>query len=371
MGWGSVWVIYNEIFMALSNGVNIGFFDLEGWEENMIHEALPEHSVQFYKEKLHEYTGSEFGFEVISVFVNSEVTKEVMEKFQNLKLIVTRSTGYDHIDLEYCKEKGITVAFVPGYGDNTVAEFAFALILNLTRKMYESIDHLKETGAFSYKGFRGMDLKKKTIGVIGTGRIGKESINIAKGFGMNVIAYDPYPNEEYAKQIGFIYVSLNELLKNSDVITIHTPLNDGTFHLLNMGNISLIKKGAYLVNTARGGIVETEALVYALEKGILAGVGLDVLEEEGEVKDEMKFLKEDETVNVMETLGGLLKEQNTTEKLKTVIANHILMKMPNVLITPHNAFNTQEALERILNTTLENIKGFIHNALLPKNIAKQ
>lgn len=369
MGGADARVIYSEIFMTLSNGVNIGFFDLEGWEEKMIGDAFLGHTIQFYKEKLHEYTGSEFGFEIISVFVNSEVTKEVLEKFPNLKLIVTRSTGYDHIDLGYCKEKNITVAFVPGYGDNTVAEFAFALILSLTRKMYESINHLKETGAFSYKGFRGIDLKKKTIGVIGTGRIGKESINIAKGFGMNVIAYDPYPNEEYAKQIGFKYMPLDELLSSSDVITIHTPLNDGTFHLLNMENIGLIKRGAYLVNTARGGIVETQALVYALEKGILAGAGLDVLEEEGEVKDEMKFLKEDGG-DTISTVKDLLKGETSTEKLKTVIANHILMKMPNVLITPHNAFNTQEALERILNTTLENIKGFVNNTLLPKNIAK-
>lgn len=349
--------------------MNIAFFDLEGWEEKTICDAFPEHAIRCYKDKLHEYTGSEFGFEIISVFVNSEVTKEVLEKFPNLKLIVTRSTGYDHIDLGYCKDKNITVAFVPGYGDNTVAEFAFALILNLTRKMYESIDHLKETGAFSYKGFRGVDLKKKTIGVIGTGRIGKESITIAKGFGMNVIAYDPYPNEEYAKQIGFKYMPLEELLSDSDVITIHTPLNDKTFHLLNMENIGLIKRGAYLVNTARGGIIETQALVYALEKGILAGAGLDVLEEEGEVKDEMKFLKEDGG-GTISTVKDLLKGENTTERLKTVIANHVLMRMPNVLITPHNAFNTQEALERILNTTLDNIKGFVNNTLLPKNIAK-
>ena len=345
------------------------FFDCEGWEEKMVREALPGHDLKFFKEKLHEYAGDEVDFETISVFVNSEVTKEVIQKFPNLKLIVTRSTGYDHIDLEYCKEKNITVAFVPGYGDNTVAEFAFALILNLTRKMYASINHLKETGAFSYRGFRGVDLKGRTIGVIGTGRIGKESINIEKGFGMKVIAYDPRPNEEYAKQIGFSYMPLDELLKNSDVITIHTPLNDGTFHLLNMENIGFIKRGAYLVNTARGGIVETQALVYALENGILAGAGLDVLEEEGEVKDEMKFLKEDEVDAIM-TVKDLLKGEETTEKLKTVIANHILMKMPNVLITPHNAFNTQEALERILNTTLEDIKGFFGNTLPEKNIAK-
>lgn len=348
---------------------NIAFFDCEGWEEKIVREKLSEHELHFFSEKMHEYAGDKKDFEIISIFVNSEGTREILERFPNLKLIVTRSTGYDHIDLSYCKEKSITVAFVPGYGDNTVAEFAFGLILNLTRKMYDSIDRVKETGAFSYKGFRGMDLKGKTIGVIGTGRIGKEAVRIAKGFGMNVIAYDPRPNEEYANNEGVIYMSLDDVLGKSDVITIHTPLNEGTFHLINMENVGLIKRGAYLVNTARGGIVETEALVYALEKGILAGAGLDVLEEEGVVKDEMKFLKGGGEA-VISSVKEILRGEENADTMRTIIANHILMKMPNVLITPHNAFNTQEALERILGTTIEDIRGFLSGSLPEKNKAK-
>lgn len=168
---------------------------------------------------------------------------------------------------------------------------------------------------------------------------------------MNVIAFDPMPNEEAAKALGFTYVSLEDLLRNSDVMTIHAPYNEKTHHLINKSNIKFIKRGAYLVNTARGGIVETEALVWALMDGTLAGAGLDVLEEEGDVKDEMKFLANSEL---------------HSDRMRTMLENHALMKMSNVLITPHNAFNTQEALERILNTTMDNIESFVKGT--PKNL---
>lgn len=332
---------------------SIGFFELEGWEEKIIRDAFPNENLFLTQVKLNEYNASsKSDFEIVSIFVNSKIDADILNRFPNLKLVTTRSTGFDHIDIDECKKRGIAVAYVPGYGDNTVAEFAFALILNLTRKVYLAIDQVKETASFSFKGLRGTDLKGKVFGVIGTGRIGKEAIHIAQGFGMRVIAFDTFPNEAYARGNNFSYLGLEELLKSSDVISIHTPLNDTTHYLLNKENISLIKRGAYLVNTARGGIVETDALVYALEEGILAGVGLDVLEEEGEIKDEMKFLK----------------ESPSAESMRTAVENHILMRMPNVLITPHNAFNSQEALVRILNTTIENIRGFLSGA--PANIVK-
>lgn len=335
--------------------MKIAFFDIEGWEEKIIRDRFPGHDLFFTMGKLHEFDASRKNdFEIISIFVNSEVTKEVLSKFPSLKLIATRSTGYDHIDLEECKNRNIRVAFVPGYGNNTVAEFAFGLLLNLTRKIYEAIDRMKENGEFSYRGFRGIDLKGKTMGIIGTGRIGREAIAIAKGFGMNVIAFDPYPNEAAARELGFSYRSLDELLAESDCISIHAPYNETTHHLINSENVRKIKRGSYLVNAARGGIVETEALITALEEGILAGVGLDVLEEEGEIKDEMKFLKEEE-----KGVASSLTSGKTPNEMKTIIENHVLMRMPNVLITPHNAFNTQEALERILSTTNENIEFFL------------
>lgn len=324
--------------------MKIAFFELEGWEEKIIREALPDIGVFLSSEKIDELTPPSINeFEIISVFVDSRITPAVLEKFPKLKFITTRSTGYDHIDLKACADRGIQVAYVPGYGDNTVAEFTFGLILSLSRKIYQGIDQIKETESFSIKGLRGFDLKNKTMGIVGTGRIGKEAIRIAKGFGMNILAYDPFPNRDFAKEMNFQYASLEELLKNSDIISLHCPYNEQTHHLINKNNINFIKPGALLINTARGGIVETEAMFLALEKKILAGVGLDVLEEEGETKDEMKFL------SVMGEHGL---------ELRTMLENHILMKMPNVLITPHIAFNSQEALQRILNTTLENIKGF-------------
>jgi len=334
--------------------MKIAFYEIEGWEEPIIRQHLRAVNLFFFKNKISDIDlPPENDYDAISIFVNSRITSKVLQQFSNLKFIATRSTGFDHIDFNVCDKKNIKVAYVPGYGDNTVAEFAFGLILNLTRKIYQSIDQIKETGSFSLAGLRGVDLKGKTIGIIGTGRIGKEMIKIAKGFGMTVIAFDPFPNESFAREMNFNYVSLRELLENSDIISIHCPYNEKTHHLINKQNIFFIKKGAYLVNTARGGIVETEAIVLGLREGILAGVGLDVLEEEGETKDELKFLDVKET------------ERN---ELKTVLQNHILMKMPNVLITPHNAFNTREALERILKTTIENLKGFIEGK--PINLVK-
>jgi D-lactate dehydrogenase len=281
-------------------------------------------------------------FDIVSIFVDSKVSPKVLDQFPNLKLLATRSTGFDHIDCVECSKRKVAVVYVPSYGVNTVAEFAFGLILNLTRKMYQTIDQVKKTSSFSLAGLRGMDVKGKTIGVIGTGHIGAEVIKIAKGFGMEVIAYDAYPNATLPDALGFKYVTLEELLKNSDVVTIHTPYLPSTHHLINKGNISLMKKGAYLINTARGAIVETEALIDALQSDALGGAGLDVLEEEEETKDESRMLA-----------------KASGDELKGILANDVLMKMPNVLVTPHNAFNTQEAVARILDTTIENIKAFI------------
>jgi D-lactate dehydrogenase len=326
----------------------IAFFELEGWEDPIIRAAFPGEELYMSKDKITNLCLPEVkDFDILSVFVDSRIDGQVSECFPNLKCIATRSTGYDHVDPAALRARGITVQNVPGYGDNTVAEYTFGLILNLTRKMYKGIDQIKETGSFSLVGLRGNDIKGKTIGIIGIGRIGREVANVAKGFGMKGVMYDPFPNEQFAKDSGFVYMSLDEVLANADVITLHCPLTPQTRHLINKGNIEKIKRGAYLVNTARGPIVETEALVDALQRGIIAGAGLDVLEEEGETKDELNTLA-----------FGHPKE----DALKVMLRNHELMHMPNVLVTPHNAFNSQEAMERILHTTIENIKSFIAGA---------
>lgn len=325
------------------------FCGLEPWEKDYINTKtkLSELGLEVaYQEK--DLDGdnlpSDASAEIISVFVNAHITREVIEKFPNLKFIVTRSTGFDHVDLAACAEKGIVVTNVPSYGEDTVAEYSFALMLSLSRKIFAGVDQIKETGSFSTAGLRGFDLQGKTLGVVGTGKIGKNAIRIAKGFGMKVVAFDPFPNPDYAREAGFEYKTLDEVLAASDVITLHVPYMPETHHLINKNNISQIKKGALLINTSRGPVVETEALVGALKSGQLAGAGLDVLEEEGVLKDEMSFL---------------YSTDKSEHNIKTIIANHVLIDLPNVLITPHNAFNTWEALQRILNTTVENIAGFV------------
>lgn len=328
----------------------IGFFGIKERDEEMIREALKLEGVtdeaRFVADPVSpEHIPIDKDLEVLSVFVNSKVTKEVIAKLAHTKMIVTRSTGYDHIDLAAAKEKGIIVTNVPSYGEHTVAEFAFALLLTLSRKMYPAITRVKTQGAFQYDGLEGFDLHGKTIGIVGTGRIGRHAIAMAKGFSMNVIAYDPRPDHQYADENGFIYVDLPDLAERSDIITLHVPYLKETHHLVNREFVSRMKRGAILINTARGGVVDTEAMIEGLRSGQIGGAGLDVLEEEGGVQDEISFM-----------FTGHPSEQS----LRTVLANHILMELPNVVITPHNAFNTLEARKRIFRTTAGNIKAYFH-----------
>src|SRR3989344_264624 len=333
--------------------MKIGFFGTKPWEKEYIEKLkgkMPGADLWFTEEILSDdHLPKETDFEAISVFVDSAVTKNVLEKFPNLKFIATRSTGYDHIDVAVAKAKGIVISSVPSYGENTVAEMAFGLLLTLSRRIYEAYDRIREKGDWSVEGLQGFDLKGKTIGVVCTGRIGKHSIAIAKGFGMNVVGFDAYPNEKLAKEFGFKYLPLDELLAVSDIVTLHVPFLPETDHLMNKERISKMKKGAILINTSRGAVVETAALVEALKSGHLGGAGLDVLEEEGVVKDEMDFL-----------VSG----KSEGHDWKTIIANHVLIDMPNVVITPHNAFNTKEAIERILDTTVDDIAGYLSGKVI-------
>ena len=328
--------------------MKIAFFGLEKWEKEYIqnHAAVKKLGAEtlFFGSALdHDHVPQDTSANVISIFINSQIDKAVLDAFPNLKLIATRSTGFDHIDLKACKKRGILAANVPSYGEDTVAEYTFGLILSVTRKICQGYDRIRETGSFSKEGLRGIDLKRKTIGVIGTGRIGRNVIQIAKGFEMRIIAFDTNPDKQFAAQMGFEYLSQADVFAQSDILTLHVPYNKHTHYLVNANNIAKIKKGAYLINTSRGGIVETAALVGALKTGHLAGAALDVLEEESVIGDELELL---------------LEEHADEHDLKAMLANHVLMEMPNVIITPHNAFNTWEALKRILDTTIENIGEF-------------
>ena len=330
--------------------MRIAFFEAKTWEQDYLKQRLKGFELAFY-DTFKNVTDEKA--EVLCTFIGFRIDENVLKGFPNLKYICTRSTGFDHIDLKACSAKNIAVSNVPTYGENTVAEFTFALLLALTRKIYPSLKRIKEEALFSCDNLQGLDLMGKTLGVIGTGHIGTYVVKIANGFGMHVIAFDPFPRSELAKQFNFDYVSMDELLKQSDIVTLHVPYTHETHHLLNKENLIKLKKGALLINTARGGLVETEGLVWALKENILAGAALDVLEEEGFIKEEADLL-----------VSGHQNEQ----QLKILLADHVLMNMSNVLITPHNAFNTKEALTRILDTTVANINAFQNKT--PMNLLK-
>ncbi len=326
----------------------ITFFELEPWEKDYIKEHLKGHELVFVDQKLEE-KNAPGDADVVAIFIYSQVNDAVLKKMQNVKLVATMSTGFDHINLDACKKKSVVACNVPAYGDNTVAEHAMALLLAIARKLVPSVERTRK-GDFSLEGLRGFDLKGKTMGIVGTGRIGRNVAHFAEGFGMKVIAFDKFPNDALAKECGFTYVALDELLAQSDVISMHLPEMPETHHIINMDNIKKIKRGCVFINTARGGLVETEALLLGLKEGILSACGLDVLEEESTIREEKELLHETFKKSV---------------DLKTLLAEHMLIGQPNVLITPHNAFNSSEALMRILDTTIDNINAFF--AGVPKN----
>lgn len=312
--------------------MQIGFFEIRDGEKKYLEERLTGHELNFSEDvATDEFLKAHPNLEVLSTHSDSKITADVINSLNDLKLIATRTTGFDHIDLKVTEAKGILVCNTPAYGETTVAEYAFALLLNLSRKVMGGAARIKEN-QFDTNGLQGFDLENKTIGVIGTGRIGLHAIKIANGFSMKVIAFDAYPKEELQSQLNFKYVPLEELLSTSDIITLHVPYLPSTHHLINGDNIQNIKKGCILINTARGAVVETTAILTGIEERILGGAGIDVFEEEPQLKSGQK--------NISETpLAKLLEKEN-------------------VIITPHNAFNSIEAQIRILDTTIENIQRF-------------
>lgn len=335
--------------------MKIAFFEATDKDIAYLGEKLSQHEVTFFKEPLDAKNASEAASsDIISVFIYSAVTSVVLEKMPQVRAIMTRSTGFDHIDLIACNKRGISVSNVPYYGENTVAEHTFALILALSRNVHKSYARgLK--GDFSIDGLIGFDLKDKTLGVIGTGHIGLHVIRIAKGFGMHVLAFDTQKNTFLSEVLHFTYASLDDILAKADIVTLHVPYNEHTHHLINEENVGKMKKGALLINTARGGIVENKALVKALDQGILSGAGLDVLEGEELIKEENQCLHIDCQTDTKHHEEG-----------------KDLLSRDNVVFTPHIGFYSTEALERILDTTIENIEQFVSGKKknqIPGNLA--
>ncbi|WP_347721814.1 NAD(P)-dependent oxidoreductase [Candidatus Nanohalococcus occultus] len=319
--------------------MKVAWFDAEDWEKEYLEDKEYDLEIDFFEESLNSETVElAEGYDAVAVFVSSDVNGEVLDSL-DADLVACRSTGFDHVDTEKAREQGIDVCNVPYYGANTVAEHTFGLILALSRKIYSAIRKVDE-GDFDHEGLRGFDLEGKKLGVVGTGSIGKHVIQMANGFGMDVIASDPKPDHEAAEELGFMYVSNEDLFRQSDIITLHCPLVEQTEHLLSEEEFDLMD-GTVLVNTARGGLIDTEALIEALEKDQVKSAGLDVLEEECFLEDDI----------------GYLSEMEDECDPKTILEDHILIDREDVLITPHNAFNSIEALQRITDTTLDNLEN--------------
>ena len=329
----------------------IVFLEVEAWEEAILKRLCPPAwRARYHAEEADRIDlGAISDAQIISVFIYSDLDSPRVSQLPSLRMIATRSTGYDHIDMAYCRERNIVVSNVPSYGANTVAEHTFALLLSLSRNIYQARERTLRND-FTFHGLQGFDLMGKVLGVIGTGQIGQHVIRIAKGFQMKVIAYDPHQDAAASARLGFDYADLDTLLARSDVISLHSPLTAETEHLIGKQAFQKMKKGVTLINTARGGLIDTEALLWALDVGIVAGAGLDVLEEEEAVREERE----------------LLSGRFDGAKLQAVLRNHALTKHQQVIITPHIAFNSREAVERILQTTVENISAYLAGA--PSNV---
>lgn len=320
----------------------IAFFDAKPYDKIYFTPLSEQHGYQFkyFEHKLNEDTaGLAAGYDGVIAFVNDTLDKNVIETlYQNgITLIAMRCAGFNNIDFKAAFGK-VHVVRVPAYSPYAVAEHAMAMLLTLNRKIHKAYNRTRDFN-FTLNGLTGFDLHGKTAGVIGTGKIGRVFIDICKGFGMKVIAYDPYPAE------GIDYVSLDELCQRSDVISLHCPLTESTHHIINSHTLSQMKDGTYLINTSRGALIDSEALLEALKSGRLGGAGLDVYEEESD------FFYEDRSDRVMQD---------------DVLA--LLVAMPNVLVTSHQAFLTNEALENIAQTTVDNLDAYFQDQPLYNEI---
>ena len=299
--------------------------------------------------------------ECLSVFVHSKVTPEYLAAHPALRLIVTRSTGYDHVAVAEARKRGITVCRVPNYGENTVAEHSFALLLALSRRLRESLAAYSNRH-FSYQALRGFDLMGKTFGIIGTGRIGLHAARIARGFQMEVLAYDVKTQPLVAATLDFEYVPFEDLLRRSDVISLYIPLLRGTRHILNRTTLSLCKRGVVLINTARGDLIDTAALLEALESGQVGGAGLDVLEDERVLQQEGTRIIGEEIISnlhLSDSPQESIQIPERVEELRALVRDSRIIERGNVVFTPHSAFNSTEAVKRIDQQTVWNIQQFI------------
>ncbi len=317
--------------------IKTAFYDAKAYDKPSFENYGHLHNVQFrfLETKLNEDTVElARGCDAVCVFVNDTVNERVIDRLYELgvKLIALRSAGYNNVDVRAAFGK-IHVVHVPSYSPYAVAEHAIALLLTSVRRIHKAYNRTREFN-FSLSGLTGVDLHGKTVGVIGTGRIGRIFMDICRGFGMNIIAYDQFP----AKDSGIAYVSLEELFRRSDIISLHCPLTEETRHTINADAIGKMKKGVIIINTSRGGLIDTEALLEGIKARKVGAACLDVYEEEADIFFEDRS-------------GHILNDELLSR----------LISMPNVIVTSHQAFLTEEALNNIAETTVNNILSFFEN----------
>ncbi len=327
------------------NQIKIAFFDAKSYDKTTFDFINQKHNfyIKYFKEHLNENTVLfTKDFNAVCVFVNDNLNQKVIEKLweNKIELVALRCAGYNNVDLQTAYKK-IHIVRVPAYSPYAVAEHAFSLILTLNRKIHKAYNRTRE-GNFSIEGLMGFDLYNKTIGVIGTGKIGKAFVQIAKGFGMKILSYDPYPDFEFGKQHQIVYCELEKIYRESDIISLHCPLTKENFHMINNESIEKMKSSVIIINTSRGGLIDTKALIDALKKKKIGGAGLDVYEEEAE------YFFEDHSAGIIDD---------------DILAR--ILTFPNVIVTSHQAFFTKEALMNIAETTFDNIQKFFEN--LPLN----
>lgn len=328
--------MYNKSDMA-----KIIFYDTSELDKTQLTQALQgtDHQWEFIEEKL-SLENCHPDAEVISVFVTSSVTKECIDSMSQLRVIACRSTGFNNVDFDAANDRNITVLNVPTYGESTVAEYAFTMLLALQRKLISVL--AAENGQYDQPSLMGHDLDGKVFGCVGTGHIGQKAMKIANGFSMKVLAYDAFPKEELQQEHHFQYVAFEELLGQADIISVHVPYFPSNHHMFNAEAFAAMKPGAIFVNTARGELVDSKALIEALERGHIGGAAIDVIEGEA-------------LLNHHEETALLRSHTLPADILRHSVEISVLKAMPNVIISPHNAFNTVEAIGRINNSTVTNI----------------
>ncbi|MBU3664517.1 MAG: hydroxyacid dehydrogenase [Chthoniobacterales bacterium] len=349
--------------------MKIVFVETEDDEQPFFAESLADHEVEFV-ETLQEVPADA---EIVSVFVNSRVGADFFRRHPKVKLVASRSSATDHLDAAAAAKRGVVLAHIPDYGAATVAEHTFALILGVARKLRHCLS-AGHRGRGTSERLRGMELQGKTLGVVGAGRVGLQVIRIAQGFGLKCLAYDMNPDPDAARELGFEYVTLDKLLRSSDVITLHVPLTRRTRQMLNVKRLARCKPGVILINTARGALVDIDALLSGLDSGRIGGIGIDVLE------DDKAFNRDPahaigaqivQKIHAMSTPGGdSSKRDERLRELRGIMRNKQLLGHDNVFFTPHVGFNSVEAIERINLGTVENIKGFISGCLPQEALAR-